>query len=363
MTAAQSEGRISVLDGWRTLSVLLVIVSHLALQSSIAISADSGPLARVLYVPMLEGLGYVGVNIFFVISGFVICRGFIRENARFKGISLSAFYVRRAFRILPPLMLYVGTVSLLASFAVVRPEATGVVRALTFTCNFPHADCGGWLGGHTWSLSVEEQFYLVIPLLFSALGDRRMVVLSAVAVLLPSIVVALFLASYSAMSRFIVDFCGIAIGVACAVNERRILNFFSVSPAWMVYAGLALLPVFARLYNTRAWPIVIPALGLLVAFLLMRTIRDTSEITKFLTAGPMLVVGRSSYGLYLWQQLALNPFPGAGVAFYVVSMAGCLVLVLASYYWLELPLISVGSHISRRLQGEAAVSSSQAARI
>jgi peptidoglycan/LPS O-acetylase OafA/YrhL len=363
LTATQSVDRISVLDGWRTLSVLLVVISHLSLQSSIGFSPDSSPLARTLYVPLLEGLGYVGVNVFFVISGFVICRGFIRENVRFKRISLSAFYVRRVFRIFPPLVLYVATVSLLAVFAIVGQDATGVMRALTFTCNFPGADCGGWLGGHTWSLSVEEQFYLVIPLLFAALGGKRAAVLTALAFLLPALVVALYLASYSAASRFLADFCGIAIGVACALNERRIVKLVSLSPGWMLYLGLVLLPVFARLYNTRTWPVVIPALGFLIAFLLLRTVATRSTVTKYLTMPPILAMGRSSYGLYLWQQLALNPFPGAGISFYIASMAGCLALVFASYLWLELPLIGTGSQISRRLQGETPVSTSQAARV
>ena len=156
--------RIAPLDGWRAISVALVIFSHLAVSSSIAIHFP-GELGRAVITPFLHECGNLGVNIFFVISGYVITSGLIREYTRSGQVSLRNFYLRRVFRILPPLIMYVFAVLLLAELGVIPPQATGAVNALTFTCNLNLYGCGGWFGGHTWSLSYEEQFYLIIPIM------------------------------------------------------------------------------------------------------------------------------------------------------------------------------------------------------
>jgi peptidoglycan/LPS O-acetylase OafA/YrhL len=357
---SQTSGRIDVLDGWRTISVLLVIFSHLVLQSSIGISHHSNFLARKIYIPLFEGLGYVGVDIFFVISGFVICRGFIHESEAFNRISLSAFYVRRSFRILPPLIIYVVTVFALSLFNVVDRDAQSVVRALTFTCNIPIGSCGGWLGGHTWSLSVEEQFYLVIPLVFAAFSSYRGMALTGIAIALPIIVLIVDLVGHSGVAKFLSDFCAVGVGVACALNERRVRDLVQSSPQWLFYGALAGIVVLARLHNTRLWTVATVVLAIVIAYSLFTSMKNDSLVGRWLSARPMLTVGRASYGLYLWQQLATSPFPGAGVGFYTFSLASCFLLVLASYTWIERPLIRIGAAISHRLQGGGPVSAAHA---
>jgi peptidoglycan/LPS O-acetylase OafA/YrhL len=81
--------RIDVLDGWRGVSVALVIISHVFLRQGVSLPEP--------YVSAIIAVGYVGVDVFFVISGFVICRSFIKEINKFHRITASAFYVRRAF--------------------------------------------------------------------------------------------------------------------------------------------------------------------------------------------------------------------------------------------------------------------------
>ena len=168
----EREPRIAPLDGWRTISVALVVFCHLATVSSIAVSVP-GQLGRTFIIPFLHESGSLGVEIFFVISGYVITGGLIREyEGNSDQISFRNFYLRRAFRILPPLAIYVIVIVLLAELQVLPNPATGVVYALTFTCNLDLHDCCAWFGRHTWSFSYEEQFYLVIPILFSLCGDE-----------------------------------------------------------------------------------------------------------------------------------------------------------------------------------------------
>jgi peptidoglycan/LPS O-acetylase OafA/YrhL len=331
-----------------------VIFSHILMQSSVNISDSGNTAIGKVFVPLIQALGYVGVDIFFVISGFVICRGFLKEVGTFGRISLSAFYIRRLFRIVPALMVYVFVVYVLALFHVVDDSSLTVLRALTFTCDLPNSDCGGRLGGHTWSLSAEEQFYLVIPVLFAVFAIYRGVMLTAIAFLLPFVVLLLNYQGETIAAEFLRNFSAIGFGVACALNEEPLRKLANALPAWLFYVTLLALLVLARLLNTRGWPLADLGLAVIITYLLLSSMNAGSLASRFLMAAPMRAIGKASYGLYLWQQLATNPFPGAGVGFYFFSLALCLFVVLAAFHWFEKPLIRMGASMSTRLQAAGA---------
>ena len=141
--------RIGALDGLRAVSVALVILAH---------------LSQNLSVGMLAKYGNLGVSIFFFISGYVICLNMVKEESERSAFSVKAFFARRFFRIIPPLLLYVATVGILGNAGLIPTTLTGYVGALTFSCNFRFVNCD-WFMGHTWSLAFEEQFYLAFPIL------------------------------------------------------------------------------------------------------------------------------------------------------------------------------------------------------
>src|ERR1700722_11522406 len=147
-------GRLHALDGWRAVSILAVIFGHLARWSSIGSERSINVL--------VNSWAILGVQVFFFISGFVIFRGLFKEEQEFESISLVGFYLRRSCRIIPPLLLFIVVAILLTSAGLFQSDIPGLLRGLTFTCNL--GSCGGWTGGHLWSLSAEEQFYLVIPI-------------------------------------------------------------------------------------------------------------------------------------------------------------------------------------------------------
>ena len=126
----------------------------------------------------LRDFGYLGVKVFFVISGYLITRLLIAEHARTGRISLRGFYVRRVWRIFPAFYAFVG--AMLAAWAIgwIALAPGDVVAALTYTMNYHYER--SWGLGHIWSLSIEEQFYLVWPFLFLALGRTRVVATSIV---------------------------------------------------------------------------------------------------------------------------------------------------------------------------------------
>jgi peptidoglycan/LPS O-acetylase OafA/YrhL len=342
--------RIKVLDGWRTLSVALVIFSHALLFSGTMRLDPSGFAAREIFIPIVPSLGALGVDIFFVISGFVICRGFLKEVDETGRVSLPAFYTRRFFRIVPPLVIYLAVVFTLAWFGVVQLRIGTAVRALTFTCNFPsdHTDCGGQLAQHTWSLSVEEQFYLVIPVLFVAFANNRRTVITGLALTLAACVFGLAVLGLTVAAAFLANFVFIGAGVACALNEEKIRHVVGALPAWTVYPMLVLLVPLARANATRIWPVPNIPLAVVITVLLIQTMVKPSRLRDFLLLPAMRDTGRASYGIYLWQQLALNA--GVSVPFYALTLPVCLAWCFASFKWFERPLIRLGARFSNNIK-------------
>ena len=146
--------RIEWLDGWRTIAVGTVIISYW----------------ERFYTerPILDGK--FGVYLFFGISGFIVTKLLLREYMAAGAIDFRAFYVRRALRILPPLLIYIA-----ACLLIFQDQAVlgGALRSILFSCNIeiPLGNCG-WLFGHTWSLAFEEQFYLLLPAAIVAITVR-----------------------------------------------------------------------------------------------------------------------------------------------------------------------------------------------
>ena len=166
------------LDGLRAIAVACVLVAH---------ASDSPDNPTLLYRIALElRLGALGVKLFFVISGFIITWLLLREERRHGDISLRFFWLRRSVRIIPPLAGYLAVVFLLSFFFQhIAPNPRDYLAAITFSWGW-WADVENWWVGHTWSLSIEEQFYALWPLAFTLLirksATRMMLVLLALGV-------------------------------------------------------------------------------------------------------------------------------------------------------------------------------------
>ena len=154
--------RIKELDGLRGISVLFVIAFHTTNYSGYF--ALSGGLESILV-----NLGAVGVQVFFVISGFIITQLLMAEHRRTGQISLKGFYTRRFFRIIPAYGVYSISILLLAAVGVLVlkegavPQVAGFLVSALFLSDIFYPS---WFWGHTWSLSVEEQFCVFFPLCF-----------------------------------------------------------------------------------------------------------------------------------------------------------------------------------------------------
>jgi peptidoglycan/LPS O-acetylase OafA/YrhL len=339
----EQQFRISALDGWRAISVSLVIACHLATVSSIAIK-PRGEVGQLVLVPLLNESGKLGVSIFFVISGYVITRGLIREYDAVGRISLTGFYLRRIFRILPPLLIYVSVVMALAATGGLPSEALGVVKTLTFTCNF--TDCGGWFGAHTWSLSYEEQFYLVIPISFFLLWSSNGIVFY----LLPAfLIVATLLFSLldQQMGNFVSSFIAIAAGVAWASKESSVIDLCRSIPQSLGALSPVLLIVTERLTDTRFWTVGASLSPIFITFMLVHSAFISVHLRQKLSLPWLTHFGKISYSIYLWQEVATFPFPGAGLWFYFGSVSACALWSSLSYKLIESPLIGFSRSLCR----------------
>jgi peptidoglycan/LPS O-acetylase OafA/YrhL len=345
------EGRLRELDGWRAVSVLLVIVHHIGgYQHARTLSHFPGPASVVHYC------GPLGVKIFFFISGFVICRLLISEELRCGSVSLKAFYYRRIFRILPPLYFYLGVLSLLLWLGLIHESRRAVFDGVFFLHDIHLVPLvpQSWFVGHTWSLAVEEQFYLIFPTMWVLTpkawkGQVFLGVFFLCAAWNLSMVYTGWDAVISSDTR--AGFACIACGVLLAIHEGRVRLIVNDVPAFIV--ALAALTLLVHPVGSSSWQAALyecllapPAIGLVLLFSLGRG----AWLRAFLCSKPVQAVGLTSYGIYLWQQLFTAPtkyFFGPGQIIPLLLPLLCLIVPL-SYFLIEKPTMSYGKFLSRR---------------
>jgi peptidoglycan/LPS O-acetylase OafA/YrhL len=247
---------------------------------------------------------------------------------------------------------------LLAQFRIVDSGATKTVRALAFSCDFINSDCGGWFGAHTWSLSAEEQFYLVVPILFVLVKQRWL--LTSFVCSLGTAALVMYALRWGDAAYVAIEFVTIGLGVGAALNEAKVREWAERTPTWLVALALVVIVAIWSIPLDKALIFRVPRSALanvarilildpLVVFVLMATTFKPSPLRAVLASWPLRTFGVVSYSFYLWQQLATAPWPGATVWFYAASILLCGAFSFASYRWFESPLIAVGGRLARRL--------------
>lgn len=338
--------RLKFLDGWRLVAVLLVIAQHYVWYSSLKDTV----LGQQLY--MLGSYGALGVFIFFVISGYVISRGIHAAIAEGAAHPVRNFYVRRFFRILPPLLAYVLCLLMLGSLGTIDFHAENALCALTFTCNLDLGLPGmTWYLEHMWSLGFEEQFYAVFPVLFllamTRLGadGRRVFALLYVGLAVSSPV--LYHLGHHDLGRYLSRFSFLVAGVCAFLYAGELARIIArvSAPVYALVILAVVLPfsVDSSIYMTLYKITVLPLLTVILVFAAaeFRMFRRMLESSFFVT------FGCASYGVYLWQQLVLSHelalSPLASLCGIFAVFWGCLI----SYRYFELPLIDLGRRLSR----------------
>lgn len=319
--------RNSGIDTLRGLSIALVVAHHVGLR----IPLKHGALATVLPDWFLDALifnGYEAVFVFFVVSGFLIASNSLTRWGRLAAIDLRAFYVRRAARILPSLVLLVGVLSLLhlagaQDYVISRTEQSlprAVVAALGLHLN--------WYEGHTgylpgnwdvlWSLSIEESFYLGFPLACVVLRREAALafVLAVLALSLPASRAALAGNEIWQEKAYLPGLGGIAVGVLAAIVARR-LKRPDLWAVWLLGAlgavGLGAVLCFEgwlwHFLGNGSMLLLTLSTGCLV--LALHWHDSGGPVHPFPGLGPLRSLGRLSYEVYLTHMFVVWPVVGA----------------------------------------------------
>jgi peptidoglycan/LPS O-acetylase OafA/YrhL len=364
--AVSLQRHLPTLDGWRAVAILLVIVDHGAdplLRALLALGGHAAAFSSLAYESLKDPVGRGGVHLFFALSGYLITRRLLEEEAARGGVSLSSFYIRRLFRIQPAALTYLAVVGILGLSGVVALTAGGWRSALLGYANLSMAT-QTWYTSHFWSLAVEEHFYLLWPLAFVLLGPRRRLAgalaLAGLLALWLWIVVRYHVASSPYMwvrsdieGNWVIWGCVAAL-VQASRAGARLLALVTPPGMGLTILLLALASVLLSGLDAKI------ACGLTVLtaaatpLLLLGTLRRPEALLgRLLESPPLRALGRISYSLYLWQQLffvwdshrsaALGPLQ---VPPWRLPLAlGC---ALASYHLLERPMIALGARLLSR---------------
>jgi peptidoglycan/LPS O-acetylase OafA/YrhL len=319
-------GRIDALDGLRGIAILLVLLVH---------------------ATGVKG-GLLGVDLFFVLSGYLITSVLLSESRRTGNVSLRRFFGRRAVRLMPALFLVVmiSTAVALSRGAPVMRELGYAATSLTYTTNLVfianHASVAPQFN-HLWSLAVEEQFYLVWPLVLVVALRRRLRIAMVAAVVsvatVLSIVDVFFLAPRASVytapdtrANELLMGCLVALAASRGLHVR----------GWVaLIGGVVAVWCFMEvtIWDDRAWPAFAAACALVVSW---AASGESGVALRLLSLRPLVFLGVISYGLYLWHAVLLN----TGFApWFAIPVS--LLIARESWRLLEQPLI-------RRYRSQAA---------
>jgi peptidoglycan/LPS O-acetylase OafA/YrhL len=339
-------GRIPSLDGLRAVSVTMVLVAHLATRAGLHLRLD---------------LGNLGVRVFFVLSGFLITTLLAREHETTGRIGLGAFYLRRTLRIFPPFYALLLAVTAARLAGVLPLPWSDLAHAATYTMNY--APERTWTLGHTWSLAVEEQFYLLWPAVLILAGFRRglavAVLALAAAPLARTATYLLWPAARPGLGETFPTACdALAAGCALALVRdrlwaspwyRRALG----SPLFLLVPALALAAqaqVVHPLFFCLAGATLV---NLAVALIVDRVVRFPGGASgRFLALRPVALVGAASYSIYLWQQPFLDPAVQTGWRATPLNLLLLAACAATSHLLLERPLAARRHPVPPRWQQE-----------
>ncbi|WP_427454595.1 acyltransferase family protein [Litorimonas sp. WD9-15] len=318
---------IKPLEGYRALAILAVLIFHL----------DRN---------FLPG-GFLGVDLFFVISGFIITKGLMTRKAQGR-LKLSAFYLRRIRRLFPALLVTV-TVTLIASWFILVPEefaATGksALFSLASLANISFWLESGYFAAdaetkpllHMWSLSVEEQFYLFWPLVFAVFGPKRWKVWTFVLLIL-SFGATVWFARMSPETGFfwfpfrIYEFMG---GAILSILGLRLKNNLHATVALLAGSALFLYACFT--FDAVSNLALTGGVTVIASMLLLLSM--DSKLAETVFGNPIAIwIGQRSYSIYLvhWPLIVLYVSAYGGLNFVEMISLGLISFLLgAALKWL-----------------------------
>lgn len=360
----QGFGYIPFFDGLRAVSILLVLGFH-----------KLGPLSDKIGSFFN---GWIGVDLFFIVSGFLITSILLKEQDRTGKFSLKNFYIRRWLRLCPAFYAFLLFMlcwmigrgqSDYAAFLVAGAYMTNLDAVFSWALVAPST---GLL--HTWSLAVEEQFYLLWPISMRLSGQRVLALALSVCACVYFWRIHLICNGASWMrisSGFDTRIDAIMLGVLTCLLLRKnsirkklgpvlsnnwtqaaILGFLLAACHWLSHPGYCI----GQAAQIQLWSLKIPLVHLLVCALIASLIFNSQTLLgKFLSSRPLVWLGKLSYSIYLWH--VIFNFPQIHTVLdnfcqhrkYLLELCkylSCLALASFSYYCIERPFLKIKSKFS-----------------
>jgi len=353
--------KIKILDGLRGLAALAVLIGHLP-------QIIDFPIA--LYFKFFTWNSYIAssaVDIFFVLSGFLITRNLIKDKDR-GTFSFKKFYIKRSLRIFP---IYYLTVLLVGIF--ISWDGLGYVSL--YVSNYYFAFNHGVLPlRHTWSLAVEEHFYLIWPAIVYIFSKQYIVknwYKYLLVIILVSVVLFYILFPFAAASDLVrlstnTRFISLAAGAIIAFNEHKMRNLDSKKMNRLIilsFVSYATFFVLNAININQYIPFQIvfyicSFFGSVSLFLWVLNLENKPKnpVNMFLTSRVMVFMGLISYGLYLYHYpiyhcFGINttqvyPYDPVGLFRSVTPVLLAFVAAISSYYFIEKPLLKIKDRLT-----------------
>jgi peptidoglycan/LPS O-acetylase OafA/YrhL len=302
--------------------------------------------------------GRCGVDLFFAISGVLICWRLLDEEKAFGHISLRNFYIRRAFRILPPVFAYLAAIGILSLAGILSVTFRELFFSGFFLRNYSTLvgnHTGDWyFTGHLWSLSLEEHFYLILPALLVLTRRRwRIPALLGLCLLIEINRMRVMESRPWEHVQFHTDirldallFPAIfAVLVQSPQIKERMMK-------WLRFWPLLLIPIIVleTYWEGHSWEMTLFAL-LMPLLVLGSVLNPYGYLAMVLEWAPLRYIGRISYSLYLWQELFLvghyyGKFPLGVLQDTPLRYLAAFSFAAGSYHLLERPLIKLGHRLA-----------------
>jgi peptidoglycan/LPS O-acetylase OafA/YrhL len=338
--------RIPELDGLRAFAVALVVLYHMMF------FAGNIPKGNQWIAQAMQSSGPKGVSVFFIISGFIITSLLMGEKDSTGKVSLTAFYIRRCFRIIPPLAVYLAAILLLKAAGAVSFDIGGLTQLLLG--NVGYIDGRAWLVAHTWSLSIEEQYYIVFPVLMCAVLKFRYRLLTVILAAIYGLAMISQMLANELSVHFSQHWISLAalfyfryiiVGVILALHRPWIAKRLAGAPILLPLALLAM--SFSSPWV--AWPpavqLVVNGVEPVLLGLFVMCVVENPKPWGILRWRVVQWLGLISYSIYLWQQLFTGSprfYHGWSLAQSPFSPLAILACASLSYYVIERPSIRRG---------------------
>jgi peptidoglycan/LPS O-acetylase OafA/YrhL len=338
-----SPNKLPCLDGLRAIAIGMVIFSH----ARYTIAWKPPHALDVVW----DWVGFLGVQVFFGLSGYLITYLLVKENDRTGTVSLRNFYMRRVLRIFPAFYFYLAVITLLTVLGVLAVQPKPLLASAVYLKNYFNSSPAdhSWFVGHSWSLGVEEQFYLFWPVLFVLAGVRR-ARYAALALILAMPFVRVFSVLCFPEARGTVGAtihtCADRLMFGCllalldgnpmfeGVMKRFASSWFpALAAVFLVFMGPHLGQHFHASYTLT---LGISLEGGLIAFIIAWLLRHPSSLgAAFLNRRFMVHLGVLSYSLYLWQQLFMTGHNRTFTGWFPLNILFAYGMACASYYLIE----------------------------